>query len=53
MLLAHAFLFLFVSLPSSDDVLTPKNVATLRAVSSAAISPDAKRVFLSAATSSR
>jgi hypothetical protein len=44
MLLANAALFLLVSLSSPSDVLTPKNVATLRAVSSAAISPDAKRV---------
>jgi len=44
MLLANAALFLLVSLSSPSDVLTPKNVATLHAVSSAAISPDAKRV---------
>ena len=44
MLFANAALFLFVSLAPSDDVLTPKNVATIRAVSSAQISPDAKRV---------
>lgn len=44
LLLANAALFLFVAFPASDDVLTPKNVASLRAVSSTAISPDAKRV---------
>ena len=43
MLLANAALLLLLPLGGSD-VLTPKNVATLRAVSSAAISPDAKQV---------
>jgi dipeptidyl aminopeptidase/acylaminoacyl peptidase len=45
MLLANAAFLLLASLvPSSGDFLNPSNVATLRAVSSAAISPDAKRV---------
>ena len=44
MLFVNSALLLLVSLGRPSDVLSPKNVATLRAVSSAAISPDAKRV---------
>ena len=44
MLLCSCSAFLALALSAPGDVLTPKNVASLRAVSSAVISPDAKRV---------